>query len=149
MYSESATRMKSNGNGKRSGISLHDIKSPADLKQCSIDDLKVLADEVREVLIDTCSKNGGHIGANLGVVELTMALHYVFNAPKDKFIFDTSHQSYTHKILTNGVEKFSTICKYPGGLTRFIVRGENPYDVWSAGHACTGLSGAMGFAEAA
>lgn len=130
-------------------MTLKDINSPADLKQCSTEELTDIAQEIRELLIDTCSKNGGHIGANLGVVELTMALHYVFNAPKDKVIFDTSHQAYTHKILTGGREQFPTICKYPGGMTRFIVRGETPYDLWSAGHASTGLSGAMGFAEAA
>ncbi|MFH0970072.1 MAG: 1-deoxy-D-xylulose-5-phosphate synthase [Candidatus Diapherotrites archaeon] len=138
-----------NGNGKTGRLSLKDINSPADLKQCSIENLHDVAQEVRELLIDTCAKNGGHIGANLGVVELTMAIHYVFNAPKDKIIFDTSHQSYTHKIMTGRRERFPTICKYPGGLTRFIVRGECEYDVWSAGHASTGLSGAMGLAEAA
>ena len=138
-----------NGNGKSGKVSLKDINSPADIKHASMDDLRDIAQEIRELLIDTCSKNGGHIGANLGVVELTMALHYAFNAPKDKIVFDTSHQSYTHKIITGGREKFPTICKYPGGMTRFIVRGENPYDIWSAGHASTGLSGAMGMAEAA
>jgi 1-deoxy-D-xylulose-5-phosphate synthase len=149
MYSASAPNTKLNGNGKTGKTTLKDINSPADLKHCSTEELTDIAQEIRELLIDTCSKNGGHIGANLGVVELTMALHYVFNAPKDKVIFDTSHQAYTHKILTGGREQFPTICKYPGGMTRFIVRGENPYDIWSAGHASTGLSGAMGFAEAA
>lgn len=130
-------------------LSLKDINSPADLKQVPMEDLPAIAQEIRELLISTCSANGGHIGANLGVVELTMALHYTFNTPKDKVIFDTSHQAYTHKILTGGRDKFPTICKYPGGMTRFVVRGETPYDLWSAGHASTGLSGAMGFAEAA
>lgn len=148
MYATS-TSPKSNGNGKMGKITLNQINSPADLKQATMEDLPLIAQEVRELLIDTCAKNGGHIGANLGVVELTMAVHYVFNTPKDKVVFDTSHQSYTHKILTGGREKFPTICKYPGGMTRFIVRGENPYDIWSAGHASTGLSGAMGMAEAA
>ncbi|MEK6970637.1 MAG: 1-deoxy-D-xylulose-5-phosphate synthase [archaeon] len=145
----SSTTTATNGNGKIGRIALKDIHSPADLKPCTLDDLTGIASEVRELLIDTCAKNGGHIGANLGVVELTLAIHHVFNAPKDKIIFDTSHQSYTHKILTGGRENFPTICKYPGGMTRFIVRGENPYDIWSAGHASTGLSGAMGMAEAA
>src|SRR5687768_12102050 len=99
MNSETASSIKANGNGKMGKMSLKDINSPADLKQIPIDDLPPIAHEIRELLIDTCSKNGGHIGANLGVVELTMALHYVFNAPKDKIVYDTSHQTYTHKIL--------------------------------------------------
>ena len=128
---------------------LKDINSPADLRHCSIEELNGIAQEIRELLIDTCSKNGGHIGANLGVVELTMAVHTVFNTPKDKVIFDTSHQAYVHKIITGRREQFPTLCKYPGGLSRFIIRGENEYDLFSAGHASTGLSAAMGFAEAA
>lgn len=149
MNSETAPNSKSNGNGRIGKTTLKDVNSPADLKHCSTQEMESIAQEIRELLIDTCSKNGGHIGANLGVVELTMAVHCVFNAPKDKIIFDTSHQSYTHKIITGRREQFPTICKYPGGLSRFIVRGESPYDIWSAGHASTGLSGAMGFAEAA
>lgn len=148
MNSQTASSIKTNGNGKMGRHLLKDIDSPSDLKQCSVDELKDIAQEIRDLLISTCSANGGHIGANLGVVELTMAVHYVFNTPKDKVIFDTSHQSYTHKILTGRREQFHSICKYPGGLARFTVRGENPYDIWSAGHASTGLSGAMGFAEA-
>ncbi len=130
-------------------LSLKDINSPADLKQVPLEELPAIAQEIRELLISTCSANGGHIGANLGVVELTMALHYVFNTPKDKVIFDISHQSYVHKILTGRREQFPTLCKYPGGLSRFIVRGESEYDLFSSGHASTGLSSAMGVAEAA
>lgn len=129
--------------------SLKDINSPQDLRQCTNEELESIAQEIRHLLIETCSKNGGHIGANLGVVELTMAVHTVFNTPKDKVIFDTSHQSYVHKIITGRREQFPTLCKYPGGLSRFMVRGESEYDLFSAGHASTGLSAAMGFAEAA
>lgn len=127
---------------------LENINGPKDLKKIEITQLPELAEEIRELMIDTCSKNGGHIGTNLGVVELTIAMHYVFNSPEDKIIFDTSHQSYTHKILTGRKESFKTICKYPGGIPRFIVRGDNEHDFWSAGHASTALSGATGFAEA-
>lgn len=123
------------------------IDSPQDLKKLSAEQLPQLASEIRDLLITTCAKNGGHIGTNLGVVELTTALHYVFDSPKDAMIFDTAHQAYTHKILTGRRREFPTICQYPGGLTRFIIRGENEHDLWSAGHASTGLSGATGFAE--
>lgn len=123
------------------------ISSPKDLKELSVKELEELAEEVRKVLLSVCSSNGGHIGANLGVVELTIALHFVFNAPKDKIVLDTSHQSYTHKLLTGRFKEFHTICT-PKGIPRFTVRGETPFDVWSAGHASTALSGAMGMAEA-
>ena len=145
----SASKPTTNGNGHSVKLTLKDINSPKDLRQCSLEQLGSIADEVRQLLITTCASNGGHIGANLGVVELTMAIHYVFNTPKDKVIFDTSHQAYTHKIITGRRDQFPTLCKYPGGLSRFIVRGESEYDLFSAGHASTGLSAAMGFAEAA
>lgn len=145
----SVSKPTTNGNGHATKIMLKDINSPKDLRACSVEELNSIADEIRHLLITTCASNGGHIGANLGVVELTMAIHYVFNTPKDKVIFDTSHQAYTHKIITGRREQFPTLCKYPGGLSRFIVRGENEYDLFSAGHASTGLSAAMGFAEAA
>ncbi|PIN99162.1 MAG: 1-deoxy-D-xylulose-5-phosphate synthase [Candidatus Diapherotrites archaeon CG10_big_fil_rev_8_21_14_0_10_31_34] len=126
---------------------LEKIDSPKDLKKLKVEQLKELSDEIRRVLLNTCSVNGGHIGANLGVVELSVALHYVFNSPEDKFLFDTSHQSYTHKILTGRRKYFHTIC-IPKGIPRFTVRGETEHDHWSAGHASTALSGAMGMAEA-
>ncbi|MBU2477066.1 1-deoxy-D-xylulose-5-phosphate synthase, partial [Candidatus Micrarchaeota archaeon] len=126
---------------------LDKIDNPKDLKKLSVEELKELSEEIRSMLVNTCSVNGGHIGANLGVVELSVALHYVFNSPEDKFLFDTSHQSYTHKILTGRRKYFDTIC-IPGGIPRFTVRGETEHDVWSAGHASTALSGAMGMAEA-
>ncbi len=149
MYSETIPTTKLNGNGKMEKMTLKDINSPLDLRQCGTEELQVIAQEIRELLIKTCSANGGHIGANLGVVELTMATHYVFNTPKDKVIYDTSHQTYVHKIITGRRDQFPTLCKYPGGLSRFIIRGESEYDLFSAGHASTGLSAAMGFAEAA
>ncbi|MFH0714570.1 MAG: 1-deoxy-D-xylulose-5-phosphate synthase [Candidatus Diapherotrites archaeon] len=125
---------------------LEKINSPKDLQSLSMEELPRVADEVRDLLLETCAKNGGHIGTNLGVVELTLALHYVFDFSKDRLLFDTSHQSYTHKILTGRFKQFNTICT-PKGIPRFTVRGENPYDCWSAGHASTALSGAMGMAE--
>jgi 1-deoxy-D-xylulose-5-phosphate synthase len=126
---------------------LERIDSPKDLKKLKVEELKQLSEEIRQTLINTCSKTGGHIGANLGVVELSVALHYVFNSPEDKILFDTSHQSYTHKILTGRRKYFHTIC-IPKGIPRFTVRGETVHDHWSAGHASTALSGAMGMAEA-
>ncbi len=126
---------------------LDKIDNPKDLKKLKVEELQELSKEIRGVLLRTCSANGGHIGANLGVVELSVALHYVFNSPEDKFLFDTSHQSYTHKILTGRKNHFHTIC-IPKGIPRFTVRGENEHDHWSAGHASTALSGAMGMAEA-
>lgn len=126
---------------------LDKIDSPNDLKKLKADELRGLAEEIRERLINTCSKTGGHIGSNLGVVELSIALHYVFDSPQDKILFDTSHQSYTHKILTGRRKYFHTIC-IPKGIPRFTVRGETEHDHWSAGHASTALSGAMGMAEA-
>ncbi|MBI4044013.1 MAG: 1-deoxy-D-xylulose-5-phosphate synthase [Candidatus Diapherotrites archaeon] len=126
---------------------LSKVNSPQDIKHFSFPKLNELAEEVRETLICVCAKNGGHIGTNLGVVELTIALHYAFDSPKDKLVFDTTHQTYTHKLLTGKREKFDTICT-PKGIPRFSVRSDNVHDCWGAGHASTGLSAAMGMAEA-
>ncbi|MFB3815034.1 MAG: 1-deoxy-D-xylulose-5-phosphate synthase [Terriglobales bacterium] len=129
------------------GRILDRINSPADLKRLSLAELKVLADEIRQELILVLSKTGGHLGPNLGVVELTIAMHYVFNTPEDRFVFDVSHQSYVHKLLTGRREQFHTI-RTPGGLSGFMLRTESPHDCYGAGHAGTALSAALGMAVA-
>ena len=105
------------------GALLEGIRSPADVKQLNFTELAALAEEIRVFLIQTLSKTGGHLGPNLGVVELTLALHYVFNSPQDRFLFDVSHQAYTHKILTGRRERLGTI-RQPGGLNGFMLRTE-------------------------
>jgi 1-deoxy-D-xylulose-5-phosphate synthase len=129
------------------GALLEAIDSPADLKRLNYAQMAELAQEIREFLIQSLSKTGGHLGPNLGVVELTMAMHYVFNTPEDKFLFDVSHQVYTHKILTGRRERFDTI-RQPGGLNGFMLRTECEHDCYGAGHAGTALSAALGMAVA-
>jgi 1-deoxy-D-xylulose-5-phosphate synthase len=123
------------------------IKSPADVKRLSVPQLTQLAEEIRERLILGVSKTGGHIGPNLGVVELTLALHYVFDTPQDSFLFDVSHQAYVHKMLTGRNDRFDTI-RQPGGLNGFMLRTESEHDSYGAGHAGTALSAALGMAVA-
>jgi 1-deoxy-D-xylulose-5-phosphate synthase len=123
------------------------IASPADLKKLSIAQLDTLAQEIRERLILSLSKTGGHLGPNLGVVELTLAMHYVFSTPKDKFVFDVSHQAYVHKLLTGRESRFHTI-RQEGGLNGFMLRTESEHDAYGAGHAGTALSAALGMAVA-
>ena len=123
------------------------IKSPADVKKLGMIELERLAEEIRDRLITDIAKTGGHIGPNLGVVELTIAMHYVFDTPRDSFVFDVSHQSYVHKLLTGREEKFDTI-RQPGGLNGFMLRTESPHDSFGAGHAGTALSAALGMAIA-
>src|ERR1700761_4109652 len=126
---------------------LRSIQSPADIKRMSIAELTELAQEIRELLISSLSKTGGHLGPNLGVVELTLAMHYVFDTPTDKFLFDVSHQTYVHKLLTGRAERFHTI-RQPGGLNGFMLRTESEHDAYGAGHAGTALSAALGMAVA-
>jgi 1-deoxy-D-xylulose-5-phosphate synthase len=126
---------------------LSKIKSPADLKRLGPVELQCLAEEIRERLIVGVAKTGGHIGPNLGVVELTIAMHYVFDTPVDSFVFDVSHQSYVHKLLTGREEQFETI-RQPGGLNGFMLRTESEHDSFGAGHAGTALSAALGMAVA-
>jgi 1-deoxy-D-xylulose-5-phosphate synthase len=121
------------------------IKSPADVKKLGMVELERLAEEIRERLILGVAKTGGHIGPNLGVVELTIAMHYVFDTPRDNFIFDVSHQSYVHKLLTGREERFETI-RQPEGLNGFMLRTESEHDSFGAGHAGTALSAALGMA---
>jgi 1-deoxy-D-xylulose-5-phosphate synthase len=135
------------GRRKYMGTLLESIHSPADLKRLNYVQMDELAAEIREYLIQTLSKTGGHLGPNLGVVELTMALHMVFNTPEDKILFDVSHQSYIHKILTGRLDRFETI-RQPGGLNGFTLRTESEHDCYGAGHAGTALSAALGMAVA-
>jgi 1-deoxy-D-xylulose-5-phosphate synthase len=129
------------------GNLLDKIQFPADIKKFSIAELETLAQEIRERLILTLSKTGGHLGPNLGVVELTLALHYVFDTPADRFVFDVSHQAYVHKLLTGRRDRFDTI-RQPGGLNGFMLRTESEHDSYGAGHAGTALSAALGMAVA-
>lgn len=129
------------------GTLLESIHSPADLKRLNFTQMEELAGEIRSFLIQTLSKTGGHLGPNLGVVELTLALHAVFNTPEDRLLFDVSHQAYIHKILTGRRERFETI-RQPGGLNGFMLRTESEHDCYGAGHAGTALSAALGMAVA-
>lgn len=126
---------------------LEKIKSPEDLKPLSLDELTALCEEIRSKLILTVSENGGHLASNLGVVEATVAMHYVFNAPKDSIVWDVGHQCYTHKMLTGRYDKINTI-RRTGGLSGFPRRYESPYDVFGAGHSSTSISAAYGIARA-
>jgi len=131
-----------------SGTRLLDaINSPADLKRLEEGRLPQLAQEIRDELITILSQTGGHLGPNLGVVELTIALHRVFNTPKDKLVFDVSHQGYVHKLLTGRRDRFKTIRQYQG-LNGFLLRSESEHDCYGAGHAGTALSAALGMAVA-
>ncbi len=123
------------------------VDSPAHVKKLTIDQLGALAAEVRHELITKLSKHGGHLGPNLGVVELTLALHHTFSTPKDKFVWDVSHQSYVHKLLTGRKERFHTI-RTTDGLNGFALRTESEHDCYGAGHAGTALSAALGMAAA-
>jgi 1-deoxy-D-xylulose-5-phosphate synthase len=129
------------------GTLLESIHSPADLKRLNFAQMAELAEEIRVFLIQTLSKTGGHLGPNLGVVELTLALHTVFNTPEDKLLFDVSHQAYIHKMLTGRLERMETI-RQPGGLNGFMLRTESEHDCYGAGHAGTALSAALGMAVA-
>ncbi len=126
---------------------LSEINSPADLRQLRLDDLQEVADEVRAFIIETCSRIGGHTGASLGAVELAVAMHYVFDTPSDRLVWDVGHQAYAHKILTGRRDQLHTI-KQPGGLSGFLRRDESEYDTFGAGHASTSLSAALGMAVA-
>lgn len=126
---------------------LKNIEYPNDLKKLNLMDLRVLADETREYLIDTISKIGGHLGASLGVCELTLALHYVFNTPDDKIVWDVGHQGYIHKIVTGRKHDLKSI-RQKEGISGFLKRSESEYDTFGAGHASTSISAALGMATA-
>ncbi len=126
---------------------LNRIDSPSDIKKMPVSTLRELAEEVREYIIATTSTNGGHLAPNLGVVELTIALHRVLNSPKDKIIWDVGHQCYTHKLLTGRREDFPSLRQH-GGLSGFTSRAESEHDAFGAGHGSTSISAALGFATA-
>lgn len=128
-------------------MKLCDINSPDDLKQLQPGELQSLADELRSYIVNTLSTHPGHLASSLGTVELTVALHYVFNTPDDKLIWDVGHQSYAHKILTGRREAFSTIRTY-GGISGFPKMSESPYDAFGTGHSSTSISAALGMAVA-
>lgn len=126
---------------------LETINSPADVKALSLDELKQLTEEIRQFLISVISKTGGHLAPNLGVVELSLALHRVFSTPEDKIVFDVGHQSYIHKIITGRREQFPTLRQY-GGLSGFPKRSESEHDAFGTGHSSTSISAALGMAVA-
>lgn len=126
---------------------LDEINEPQDLKLLEIDQLKILAGEIRELIIKTVSQNGGHLSSNLGAVEISLALHYVLNTPQDKIIWDVGHQCYTHKILTGRKDKFSTLRQYKG-ISGFPRREESIYDSFNTGHSSTSISASLGIASA-
>jgi 1-deoxy-D-xylulose-5-phosphate synthase len=124
---------------------LERIKSSADLKALTRDELRTLADEMRAFLIDSCSRTGGHIGAGLGVVELAIALHTAFDTPSDQILWDVGHQGYPHKLLTGRAAQFDTL-RTENGISGFLKRSESPYDAFGAGHAATAISAGFGMA---
>ena len=126
---------------------LKDLRSPADLKDMSYEELNDLATEIREELVTTVAQRGGHLASNLGVVELTIALHRVFDMPRDQIVFDVGHQSYVHKLLTGRYALFHTLRTF-GGLSGFPKRAESEYDVFETGHSSTAISAALGLARA-
>lgn len=126
---------------------LDKINNPKDLKKLNICELETLAEEVRKVIVETTLNNGGHLASNLGTVELTIALHYVFDMPEDKFVFDVGHQAYTHKLLTGRKDAFSTL-RMKDGVSGFPSHNESDYDVFDSGHSSTSISAALGLARA-
>jgi len=126
---------------------LDSVNDPADLRSLSVAELQKLAGEIRDLIISTVAATGGHLASSLGAVELTLALHYVFNTPRDRLIWDVGHQSYAHKIVTGRKEKFATL-RQQGGLSGFPKRTESPYDTFNAGHSGTSIAAAAAFAEA-
>ena len=125
---------------------LKEINFPADLRKLSENQLQDLSNEVRAEMISAVSQTGGHLGAGLGVVELTVALHYVFDTPNDKLIWDVGHQTYPHKILTGRKSKIKTL-RQGNGLSGFTKRSESEYDPFGAAHSSTSISSALGIAE--
>ena len=128
-------------------MEIGNIKNPSFLKKMSVFELEELSRNIRNFLIDKISITGGHLSSNLGIVDLTIAIHKVFNAPKDKIIFDVGHQSYTHKILTGRAHEFDKLRQY-NGLSGFQKMSESIYDCYEAGHSSTSLSAALGYAIA-
>ena len=127
---------------------LNKIDSPRDIKGLSMDELRTLCEEIRRYMIECCAVNPGHLGPSLGAVELIVALHYVYDAPKDKLVFDVGHQAYAHKIITGRREAFRKN-RMKDGISGFPKRSESEYDAFGVGHSSTSISAALGFAEAA
>ncbi|MBD5391032.1 1-deoxy-D-xylulose-5-phosphate synthase, partial [bacterium] len=124
-------------------MDLYEIKDPSFIKNMSIKELKELACQIREFLVDHISKTGGHLSSNLGIVEITLAMYYVFDPERDKFLFDVGHQSYVHKILTGRAKDFDTLRQF-GGMSGYIKREESKYDIWETGHSSTTISAMAG-----
>ena len=127
---------------------LSKVNSPADVKSLNMDELKELCEEIRQYMIECCSVNPGHLGPSLGAVELVVALHYVYDAPQDKLVFDVGHQAYAHKIITGRRDAFLKN-RMKDGISGFLKRSESEYDAFGVGHSSTSVSAALGFAEAA
>jgi 1-deoxy-D-xylulose-5-phosphate synthase len=127
---------------------LETINDPADLRKLARPQLKTLADELRAFILDSVSRTGGHLSSNLGTVELTIALHYVFNTPYDRLVWDVGHQTYPHKILTGRRERMATL-RQLGGVSGFPQRSESEYDAFGTAHSSTSISAALGMAVAA
>ena len=127
---------------------LDKINGPDDLRKLNMDELAPLCAEVREYMVECCSKNPGHLGSSLGAVELAVALHYVYDTPKDKLVWDVGHQAYAHKIITGRRDAFVNNRKF-GGLSGFPKMAESEYDAFGAGHTSVSISAALGIAEAA
>ena len=126
---------------------LHQIDSPADLRRLSRGELPALAAELREFVLQTVSQTGGHLGSNLGTVELTIALHYVFDTPHDRIVWDVGHQTYPHKVLTGRRDRMHTL-RQLGGIGGFPKRDESEYDTFGTAHSSTSISAALGMALA-
>ncbi|HEY3169118.1 MAG TPA: 1-deoxy-D-xylulose-5-phosphate synthase N-terminal domain-containing protein, partial [Candidatus Binatia bacterium] len=126
---------------------LDGIQFPKDIRGYTIDELNQLAVEIREEVISVVSEVGGHFASTLGAIELTLALHYVFNTPEDRIVWDTGHQAYAHKLISGRRDRLGTI-RQLGGLSGFLSRDESEYDVFGAGHAGTSISAALGMVEA-
>ncbi|MBP5172587.1 MAG: 1-deoxy-D-xylulose-5-phosphate synthase [Bacteroidales bacterium] len=127
---------------------LDKINSPADLKSLDIKELKTLCSEIRAYMVECCSKNPGHLASSLGAVELIVGMHYVYDAPQDRFVFDVGHQAYAHKIITGRREAFASL-RTEGGISGFPRMSESPYDAFGVGHSSTSISAALGLSEAA
>src|SRR5689334_2521844 len=126
---------------------LDGIDGPQDVKRLPISDLPKLCEEIRAEIIHTCARTGGHLGSSLGAVELNVALHYVFDSPRDRLVWDVGHQAYAHKLVTGRRDQFSTL-RTEGGLAGFPERAESEHDAFGVGHASTAVSAALGMVEA-
>ena len=128
-------------------FNVEDIKDPSFIKQLNNKELEALAADIRDFIIKNVATTGGHLASNLGVVEIIIAMHYVFDSPKDKFIFDVGHQAYVHKILTGRANKFDTLRKL-NGLSGYVSREESVHDIWESGHSSTSISAQAGLIAA-